>query len=411
MDIKIGTDDYSPPTIGDRTAFTSQVIADNEGLKRLPDAAERVLPLGHVALCFDDNVKDLGDVAADVMRRAGYSVECSALGALGTLREDVRLMISIGGGSAANAVKLEAGKRGAEWIHLMTCASTDSALYPYAELFENGRRKVVPCTPPTAVVIDEVALKSSPRRCTAAGYGTLFSKLLVLFCLRADAMCDGEPHPAQEALESCLCPYFDEPSVEHPAVRTATALVKVGLIAQCLPADFLQREEYNAAIVLSAFRKRERLIGEDAMLASLALAAIYRAYLEHTPEDLFVPCGYAEDFRMLDKLCGVDMLSSVLDFRRGEKCARRLFVAREYRNEWAALLDETTGALPARARAFRRLYGDAGYWLGGYVTPDALIGLTSLSAATLDDDSLLRALKQSGLPDAAGLQDPLKALA
>ena len=275
MDIKIGTDDYSPPTIGDRTAFTSQVIVDNEGLKRLPDAAERVLPLGHVALCFDDNVKDLGDVAADVMRRAGYSVECSALGALGTLREDVRLMISIGGGSAANAVKLEAGKRGAEWIHLMTCASTDSALYPYAELFENGRRKVVPCTPPTAVVIDEVALKSSPRRCTAAGYGTLFSKLLVLFCLRADAMCDGEPHPAQEALESCLCPYFDEPSVEHPAVRTATALVKVGLIAQCLPADFLQREEYNAAIVLSAFRKRERLIGEDAMLASLALAAIY----------------------------------------------------------------------------------------------------------------------------------------
>ena len=39
MDIKIGTDDYSPPTIGDRTAFTSQVIVDNEGLKRLPDAA------------------------------------------------------------------------------------------------------------------------------------------------------------------------------------------------------------------------------------------------------------------------------------------------------------------------------------------------------------------------------------
>ena len=211
MDIKIGTDDYSPPTIGDRTAFTSQVIVDNEGLKRLPDAAERVLPLGHVALCFDDNVKDLGDVAADVMRRAGYSVECSALGALGTLREDVRLMISIGGGSAANAVKLEAGKRGAEWIHLMTCASTDSALYPYAELFENGRRKVVPCTPPTAVVIDEVALKSSPRRCTAAGYGTLFSKLLVLFCLRADAMCDGEPHPAQEALESCLAPTSTNP--------------------------------------------------------------------------------------------------------------------------------------------------------------------------------------------------------
>ena len=65
------------------------------------------------------------------------------------------------------------------------------------------------------------------------------------------------------------------------------------------------------------------------------------------------------------------------------------------RQVWAALLDETTGALPARARAFRRLYGDAGYWLGGYVTPDALIGLTSLSAATLDDDSLLRALKQS----------------
>ena len=411
MDIKIGTDEYSPPTIAGRLAYTSQIIIEDEGLKRLPDAVDRVLPLGHVALCFDDGVKDMGEVAADVLRRAGYSVECAATDALDTLREDVRLMVSIGGGSAANAVKLEASARGAEWIHLMTCASTDSALYPYAELFENGRRKVVPCTPPTAVVVDERALKSSPRRCTAAGFGTLFSKLLVLFCLRADAMCDGEPHPAQEVLSNCLSSYFDESSAEHPAVRTATALLKVGLIAQCLPADFLQREEYNAALALSSFRKRERLIGEDAMLASLALAAIYRAYFAHAPEDLYVPCGYAEDFRLLGKLCGADMLTAVLGFRRSEKCARRLFVAREYRKEWAALLDETTGPLPARARAFRRLYGDAGYWLGGYVLPDALVGLTSLSAATLDDDSLLRALKQSGLLDAAGLQDSLELLA
>lgn len=410
MELFVESDDKTPLSIGGKTPCTAQVIVDDEGVKCLPDALERILPLGHVALCFDDSVKDIGEVAADVVRRAGYSTECAALDKLAKLREDARLLISIGGGGAANAVKLEASKRGVEWVHLMTCASTDSALYPYAELFADGRRKVVPCTPPSAVVIDEGALKTSPKRCTAAGYGTLFSKLMTLFSLRANAMSEGMHHPAEEALAECLNSYFSESSAEHPAVRTARTLVKTGLIAECVPVDFLQREEYHAALALSAYRRRERLIGEDAMLATIAIASIYGAYFAHAPSDLFVPCGYCEDLRMLDKLCGLDMLTSILDFKRGDKCARKLFVAREYRNEWAALLSDTFGPLAARARAFRRLYGDAGFWLGGYVSPDALIGLTALSAATLEDDSLLRALKQSGLLDAAKLKAPLERL-
>ena len=406
----IRLDDYTPPSIDGKAAYTSEIVCRDDGLKFLPDAAERLLPLGHIALCFDDAVKDLGEVAADLMRKAGYSVECAAPEKLNDARDDVRLIAAIGGGRAANSAKLAAKEREIDWIAVMTCASSDSALYPYAEVFD-GVRKTIQCPPPAAVIVDGSSVKTSPQNLTAAGYGTLFSKLLVLFSLRAEELTSGTAAPAADALAANLAPYFDEQSAESFAIRTARALVRVGLLAQCLPTDALQREEYHAALTLSAFCKRKRLIGEDAMLASTAVAAIYAAYLDSVPSDLFVPCGYCEDLRLLDKLCGNDMLSLIARFKRGENCARKLYVTREYRADLAKLLNETLSPLTSRTRAFRRIYGDAGYWLGGYLTPETLSALTSLSAATLEDDSLLRALKQSGLLDAAGTQDALKTYA
>lgn len=404
--LTIRLDEYSPPAVADKTAYTRAVVCKEHAMNDLAHTAATFLAAGSVAVLFDRQVNELGNIAAEQLRKAGYVVQAKCADADEALREDIRLVVAVGGGSVADVAKIAATERGIDWIYMMTCASTDSALYPYTECVTDGVRSVAPCVPPIAVVADLSCVVAAPKNCTAAGYGTLFSKLLVLFSLRAAALPDGRHDPAENMLADNLLPFFDESSAEHIAVRIARTLIRIGLIAQCAPIDFLQREEYNAALVLSAYKDKTRLIGEDAMLASAAIALIYAAYFSHAPADLFVPCGYVEDFRLLDKLCKRDMLASIRDFERDDDCARKLFVLHEYRAELSSSLGALLGKTASCARTFRRIYGDAGFWLGEYVTPDLLARLVSLSAATLKDDSILRALKQSGLLDAAWADSP-----
>lgn len=410
-DLLINTADYSPPCASGKSAYTRYLLFGTEALKALPEIAAKILAAGRVALCFDAAVEQCAQIGADLMRKAGYFVDTIVTenGESGLeLKEDVRLLVAMGGGSAANAVKIAATKLGCEWIYLMTCASSDSALYPYAEYLQ-GERRIAECVPPIAVIADEGAIAASPENCTAAGFGTLCSKLLVLFSLRCDELTEHSENAIAALLDANLTPFFQESSCENFAVRIARTLVRVGLIAQCCPEpDYLQREEYTAACTLSAFGGKKRLIGEDAMLATLTIALLYSAWLEHMPDNLFVPCGYFEDLRLLSKLCGADMPKAIARVKRGENCAKKLYVAREYRNEIKATLNASFGEPKQLIRRFKRIYGDVGFWMSEYITPDKLLAVVSLSAALLQDDSLLRAIKQSGLLDYAGFQKALE---
>lgn len=404
----IRLDNYEPPCIktagGTVRAYTSKVICGNKAMTKLAEAAADVMPAGRIALCRSEGLDGLSSVAADILRKAGYFVDEYPVqdGSLDekNLRDDDRLLIAVGGGSAANAVKHAASVRGSDWIYVMTCASTDSGLYSYAEFFENGARSVQRCTPPAAVVADDAVICAAPARCTAAGFGTLCSKLLVLFSLRSEKLTDGKDDPAADLLEENLGCFFEETSCENFAPRIARALIRTGLTEQCCPSpDYLQREEYTAALTLSAYTGGKRLIGEDMMLAFAAIRTLYGCYLEHAPSDLFLPCGFTEDFRMLDKLCGLDMLTLTSAFSRDPDCIRKMFVLREYRSELADILNGVIPSPQTLIRRFRRLYDDVGFWLGEYITPQKLLGIVNLSAALLRDGSMLRPLKQSGFLD------------
>ena len=102
---------------------------------------------------------------------------------------------------------------------------------------------------------------------------------------------------------------------------------------------------------------------------------------------------------MLDKLCGLDMLTLTSAFSRDPDCIRKMFVLREYRSELADILNGVIPSPQTLIRRFRRLYDDVGFWLGDYITPQKLLGIVNLSAALLRDGSMLRPLKQSGFLD------------
>ena len=69
----------------------------------------------------------------------------------------------------------------------------------------------------------------------------------------------------------------------------------------------------------------------------------------------------------------------------GDKTA---YVIKEYREDMLKILQKAAENKKEHARTFRRMYEDAGFWLGKYVRPKDLIWLARLYAATAPRKSL-----------------------
>lgn len=69
----------------------------------------------------------------------------------------------------------------------------------------------------------------------------------------------------------------------------------------------------------------------------------------------------------------------------------------EYRTDMLALLESLKENAAEFSRTFRRMYDDAGFWLGKYVRPSDLMYLASLALPLMDRNSLAGAVADKAL--------------
>lgn len=397
----IDLNNYTPPEKACKcgkthSAYTKTVILGDNAIEKLPDACRQVIAQCRIGIVCDENVKNIASEAENLLVRAGYRTRTFTLpseyvfsiknaGQLVNSSEDIRLWLAVGCGNIADSVRYASSVRGNEWVLMPTAPTTDAMLYPYCDFFENGARVTVKATPPIAVIGDYTVMESAPKYTVAAGYGTLVSKLMRAFDFAFDKVTDKRrcSYLTGEFCEN-LTDFFFSQSCETMPPRILRALLRLGIVAQLAEdEDFCQGGEYFAARCLKTQCEDKRLTGENAMICALVSYSILSSYLSFSPDDLYIPSSLPEHFRYLDKNCGISSVRLLKERHRSCGCEESLYVLKEYAGDLNEKLREYFGSVNGLARQFRRLYEDAGYWLGSYCSCEtALKTVCSANAAT-----------------------------
>ena len=404
---------YAAPEFGCKcgkthAAYTSRIVVCDGAMQKLPEACREILAEGRVGIVGDENVKNITYDVERTLVRAGYRTRAVILPSgftstreeaekLANGGEDIRLWVAVGCGSVADAVRYCAFCRSEEWVSFPTAPTTDSLLFPYCDYTENGVRVTVRATPPRALVADYSVIENAPGYTVAAGYGTLLSKLMRAFDFAFDGITDKKycrklTHEFTETVTS----FFTVESCENIALRICRTLIKLGVIAQLADdEDFTTGGGYFAARCLKTKFNDARLIGENAAISAFTAYCILDGYLKYSPDDLFIPASLPEYYRYLSKNCGLSAVSLLGKGKKEGGGEAHLYVLKEYSEDLLNSLHTLFGNVKGKAKQFRRLYDDAGYWLGSYCSYDAALK-TVAAAYAAGGDGLLSSLALGG---------------
>lgn len=395
------------------TAYTRRIEAGEGAIGKLPAVCKEIVAEGRIGLVCDENVKNIALEAEGLLVRAGYRTRLFTYPAnftstreeakkLTDASEDIRLWIAVGAGSIADTVRYGASSRANEWVLILTAPTTDSVLYPYCDYIENGIRVTFRANPPIAAIADYSVIESAPKYTVAAGYGTLLSKLMRAFDFAFDEVTDkGRCKYLTGEFTENLTDFFNTQSCEPISLRICRTLLRLGIISQLSDdVDFNQGGEYFAARCLRAQHKDQRLTGENAALAALTAYCILDGYLKYSPDDIYIPSDAPEIFRYLDKTCGFNCISLLKNAKLSAKPEANVFVLKEYANDLLEKLHNLFGNVKGEAKQFRRLYEDAGYWLGSYSSDENVLKTVCAAYAAFGDGLLSSIVLGGALNDA-----------
>lgn len=382
-------------------AYTKFIETGDGATDRLPSVCKKIIAEGRIGIVCDENVKHIAEEAESLLVRAGYRTRlfCYPCGFESTREaadklirasEDIRLWVAVGTGNIADVVRYSASCRANEWVALMTAPTTDSILFPYCEFTENSARVVLRATPPIALIADYTTIENAPKYTIAAGYGTLVSKLLRAFDFYFDEVTDRGrcKYLTSEFCEN-LTDFFKTQSCETVSLRICRTLIRLGIVAQLADEeDFTQGGEYFAARCLRMHCDNKRLTGENAAIAAFSAYCILNGYLSVCPDDMFIPASAPEFFRYLDKTCKISAITLLCNAKHNSQSEAHLYVVKEYAEDLLKKLKELIPSPNGMAKQFRRLYDDAGYWLGSYCTRDSALKTVAAAYASYSDGLL-----------------------
>lgn len=389
-------------------AHTKTVLFGQGAEEKLPDACKEIVAEGRVGVVCDKNVRHIAENAERLLVRAGYRTRLFCYPEnyestreqsrkLTEAPEDIRLWVAVGCGSIADTVRYAAACRANPWVLVMTAPTTDAVLYPYCDYIENGVRVTFRADPPLAVIADYQTIESAPKNTVAAGYGTLISKLARAFDFYFDEITSKRfcSELTSEFTEN-LSAFFDNESCEALSVRICRALIRLGITAQLADeTDFCQGGEYLSARCLRLQCKDKRLTGENAAICAFTAYCILGSYLSVPSPDLCIPASLPEFYRYLDKNCALNNISLLNAAKPERKDESDLYVLKEYAADLKDKLSSLFLNANGMAKQFRRLYEDAGYWLGEYCSVrDAF--RTVCAAYAAHGDGLLSSLAAGG---------------
>ena len=364
--------------------------------------AEELLPSGHLGIAFELADTSLADDISASLSAGKFKVSRFSF-ADGTppsheateeiirASEDMRLIICAGGADMADIVKYAAKKRGVPWILSPSSPDILPAAESTATLGWGALAERVEASSPSAIVADRRRMENCTGREKAAAYGSLAAQRLYCAELECEHLIFGrETGCTQELSDICAG------ALMSGAEGLAENSLKAAIEKQKRRITGRGSAEWLARI-LSAVSDDGRSVSENCFICARVLTRIYSAVLSYKGADVCIPPDRAECAAALGKLCGGDKTGLISRLKTGADFERVAYVIGEYRTDLLNLLNNLQENEGIYARTFRRMYEDAGFWLGKYVRPSDLMYLASLAIAVMPADTLAGAVSATGL--------------
>ena len=151
------------------------------------------------------------------------------------------------------------------------------------------------------------------------------------------------------------------------------------------------------ARILACVSDDGRSVSENCFVAARVLGEMFSKALAFEGRDVFIPPDRVAMASSLARLCGADKSSLVAKLEKGGDFERTAYVFGEYREDMLEMFKAAGKGSRVRARRFRRMYEDAGFWLGKYVRPKDLIRLANIFLAVAPRKSLAGAIADMNL--------------
>lgn len=383
-----------------KSGTTSHAVITREFAQTLAACVEELLPSGHIAVVFEMSDSALADDISNALgvekfkiSRFSYADDTPASHEAAEdvvqAPESIRLLICAGN-NIADITKLAAKKKGVPWILCPSGPDILPAAQPFAAAGWGALYEYAPADAPYAIVADEERMKNCSGRDRAAAYASLYAQRL---------------HCAENACENLL---FGKNETDAQALADicAQALQEADDLAQYSLKAALEKQKCGLegeggarrlARTVSAVSDDGRSVSENCFVCTRVLTDIYRMTLSYTGADIFIPPDRAACAAALGRLCGGDKISLISKLQCGGDFERTAYVMEEYRADMCAVLDKLKENEKIFARNFRRMYEDAGFWLGKYVRPSDLIYIAALSLPLMGRTSLAGAVADKGL--------------
>lgn len=390
------------------SSYTKHIICESGAINKIADLCKLSLKCGTLGIVYDKKLSSCAGSIEEILKSNSYKTilfefddkdDIKTCNALLNAQEDIRLWIAIGTGKIANCVKYVSSQRHNEWICVMSAPTTDSILYPYSEYIHDCKRELIECNPPVSLIADLDIIQNAPKQCIASGYGTLVSKLLRLFDLKAEKIVkDNDCNELYNIFNENLMEFFENQSATSLQTKICVTLIRLGIISQFCPIDYLQGVEYDIACDLCNLKK-ERLLGENLMLICITVFCVLRSYLANQPDNLFIPCDINKKIRYLDKQCNKNSLVTYANYKKDQYSASYMLITKEYADDLICDLNYYLSAMKGKIKCFRRIYKDLGLWLGEYMTIENLHDIVCASASVSNKSSLFKSIVLSGAID------------
>ncbi len=202
------------------------------------------------------------------------------------IKDDVTLLVAVGGGRVIDTVKLAAARTGTDFVSAPTTISHDGISSPVSSLVpKDGRRRSYAATMPAAIVVDLTVISSAPARTLRAGAGDLISNLTALLDWQlADRRGEGT-YDAFAAMiaESAARPLLRMEELSDPAshellakglLLSGLAMAAAGTSRPCSGAEHLISHSLDALLGAES-----AMHGEQVALGALFSAAAHGSEL------------------------------------------------------------------------------------------------------------------------------------
>lgn len=350
---------------------------------------------GHIAVfidenCFTDAVKQF----IFNLKKEGFTVSEKigrfdvAEGQNAVVAENVRLILSVGGGSVCEYARAVAAKYALDYIVCASAPSTGSYAASGFCYLKNGVMVYENYKKPLLVAADEQMLEDAPRSLSASGYGELYSTYQMIFDLKYQSFVSGKPFTAFERMRAALDRCFSQ------GTPTSVQLLKNLISFSGIYRARCKSAVYVLASLIHMTHASAAPNGGDLFIASYFLKNLYEGYLSLQTSGVEIPPDYSQALMYGKKVCNLNFHHYLVAENRSTY-EKNDFITNEYREELLSFLKETKGG--SAARVFRRFFDDSGYFLSEYVSAAMLLSLCEVCATISEGYPLVKHIYNSGL--------------